>query len=136
MHLLFVYGTLKKGCSRSSVMESSRFVGVAKTTSNYKLYDCGTYPALVASETYLNHGGVWGEIYEVDDSVMNILDQIEGVAVGLYERSIVNLSDFFLVNLPFAADTVDFLEKKATISYVYLQDVSSLEECGAIWSPR
>ena len=75
MHLLFVYGTLKKGCSRSSVMESSRFIGVAKTTPNYKLYDCGTYPALVASE----NGGVWGELYEVDDSVMSRLDQIEGV---------------------------------------------------------
>jgi gamma-glutamylcyclotransferase (GGCT)/AIG2-like uncharacterized protein YtfP len=132
MHLLFVYGTLKKGCSRSSVMESSRFIGVAKTTPNYKLYDCGTYPALVISE----NGGVWGELYEVDDSVMSRLDQIEGVDAGLYERSIVNLSDFFLVNLPFTEETVDFLEKKTTISYVYLQDVSSLEECGAIWSPR
>jgi len=82
MHLLFVYGTLKKDCSRSSVMESSRFIGVAKTTPNYKLYDCGTYPALVVSE----NGGVWGELYEVDDSVMSSLDLIEGVDVGLYRR--------------------------------------------------
>ena len=58
MHLLFVYGTLKKDCSRSSVMGSSRFLGVAKTSENYKLYDCGLYPALVES----NNGGVWGEL--------------------------------------------------------------------------
>jgi len=118
-------------------MESSRFIGVARTTSNYKLYDCGTYPALVASEPgALYYGGVWGELYEVDDSVMAILDAIEGIDSGLYERAVVNLSDFSLVNLPFDEDTVDFLEKKITMSYVYLQDVSYLEECGAVWSPR
>jgi len=112
---------------------------VAKTTPNYKLYDCGTYPALAERlhvEGTARSGGVWGELYEVDDPVMSRLDQIEGVDVGLYKRSIVNLSDFSLVNLPFSAETVDFLEKKATISYVYLHDVSSLEQCGAIWSPR
>jgi gamma-glutamylcyclotransferase (GGCT)/AIG2-like uncharacterized protein YtfP len=137
MHLLFVYGTLKKGCSRSSVLESSRFIGVAKTTPNYKLYDCGTYPALVENMEFPHCGlGVWGELYEVGDSIMHRLDQIEGVAVGLYKRALVNLSDFSLVNPPFSADTVDFLEKKATISYVYLHDVSSLEQCGAIWSPK
>jgi gamma-glutamylcyclotransferase (GGCT)/AIG2-like uncharacterized protein YtfP len=149
MHLLFVYGTLKKGCSRSSVLESSRFIGVAKTTPNYKLYDCGTYPALVENmefrhagdcvrdqQTLNQHLGVWGELYEVGDSILHRLDQIESVDVGLYKRAIVNLSDFSLVNLPFSADTVDFLEKKTTISYVYLHDVSFLEQCGAMWSPR
>ena len=135
MHLLFVYGTLKKGCSRSSVLESSRFIGVAKTTPNYELYDCGTYPALVENMGRCCGLGVWGELYEVGDSIMNRLDQIEGVDVGLYKRAIVNLSDFSLVNLPFSADTVDFLEKKVTISYVYLHDVGSLEQCGAIWHP-
>ena len=149
MHLLFVYGTLKKGCSRSSALDSSRFIGVAKTTSNYKLYDCGTYPALVPNfvatatcsllvghDDTTRSGGVWGELYEVDDPVMSRLDKIEGVDVGLFGRETVRLSYFSLVNLPLSDGAVDFVEKKATIAYVYLHDVSSLEKCGTIWSPR
>jgi gamma-glutamylcyclotransferase (GGCT)/AIG2-like uncharacterized protein YtfP len=147
MHILFTYGTLKKGCSRSSVLDSSRFIGVAKTALNYELYDCGTYPALVSTPqrttvatedngcTANRSGGVWGELYEVDDPVMSRLDQIEGVDVGLYRREIVDLSYFSLVNLPLSPGAVDFVEKKATIAYVYLHDVSSLEKCGSVWSP-
>src|SRR5438477_12185879 len=73
-HLVFVYGTLRRGGARSmSIMfPSSRFVAEAKVSGS--LYDQGAYPGLLLNES---NSLVIGEVYEVDDEILNKLDEIE-----------------------------------------------------------
>src|SRR5262245_40588305 len=73
---LFVYGTLKRGGCRHGTLASQRFLGVARTTATYVLHDFGDYPGLVASR----EGGtaVHGELYEVERSMVGLLDEMEG----------------------------------------------------------
>lgn len=79
-NILFIYGTLKTGFSRNSVLTDGIF-GIGrkiqnkiKTVPGYRLYDLGAFPALVASK----NGIVEGELWEVDDVLLSIIDQIEG----------------------------------------------------------
>lgn len=73
---LFVYGTLKHGGSRHVALASQRFLGAARTTASYALHDLGEYPGLVhcPEPSMVVHG----ELYEVDCSLVDWLDAMEG----------------------------------------------------------
>ncbi|MDO4686530.1 MAG: gamma-glutamylcyclotransferase family protein, partial [Corynebacterium sp.] len=78
---LFVYGTLKSGqenhhyCADAISKEPAIIQG--------RLFDYGEYPALV-----LGGGVVYGELLTfADDSVLPVLDELEEVEYGVYERS-------------------------------------------------
>ena len=47
---VFLYGTLKRGGCRSHVLKDQRFLGEAMTVPKYRMYDTGSYPALVEDE--------------------------------------------------------------------------------------
>lgn len=89
MHVLFVYGTLKRGFKNHRHIADQRFVGEARTAPGYQLYDLGDYPGLVADGT--DTLGVNGELWEVDAAGLVRLDEFEGVAEGLYRRVRVEL---------------------------------------------
>lgn len=73
---LFVYGTLKRGGCRHTPIASQRFLGEAQTTPRYALYDLGNYPGLVMrADTGMV---VHGELYEVNCSLVDWLDAMEG----------------------------------------------------------
>lgn len=79
---LFVYGTLKSGqenhhyCAGVLSKEPARIEG--------RLFDYGEYPALV-----LGGGVVHGELLTFEnDDVLEVLDEIEEVHNGVYERSL------------------------------------------------
>lgn len=74
--LLFVYGTLKRGGCRHAPLSSQRYLGEAKTTARYALHDLGEYPGLVHASQ--NGMVVHGELYEVNCSLVDWLDAIEG----------------------------------------------------------
>jgi gamma-glutamylcyclotransferase (GGCT)/AIG2-like uncharacterized protein YtfP len=78
-HLVFVYGTLRRGGVRAmpDIFPGARFVGDAKVSG--RLYDLGAYPGLVIDKA---GSAVAGEVYEVDDEILNRLDEIE--ASGSY----------------------------------------------------
>ena len=91
--LLFVYGTLKRGCRNHHRLAAQRFVGAAHTAAVYLLYDLGGYPGIVpVSKT---NEGVVGEIWEVDENCLRELDRFEGVDDGLYRRDPINIEPPF-----------------------------------------
>ena len=86
-HLVFVYGTLRRGSARAMSIRfpNSQFVADAKVSGS--LYDLGSYPGLLLNES---NSLVVGEVYEVDDEVLNELDDIE--ASSYYSRRQVEIS--------------------------------------------
>jgi gamma-glutamylcyclotransferase (GGCT)/AIG2-like uncharacterized protein YtfP len=73
-HLIFVYGSLRRGCAGAM---SIRFPGskfIAEATVSGSLYDLGAYPGLLLNES---SSSVTGEVYEVDDELLNKLDEFE-----------------------------------------------------------
>ena len=91
-----------------------RYLGEAATAPRYRLYDTGTYPALVEDPRGVS---VRGEIWEVDDTCLRVLDAIEDVP-SLYERREVEIAE------PRTADVQ---------TYVYRQDVTGMADCGDCW---
>jgi gamma-glutamylaminecyclotransferase len=87
--LLFVYGTLKKGCSNHGQIAGQQFLGLAHTPPGFRLYDIGGYPALVAQPD--SPTGVIGEVWSVDPASLERLDRFEGVHEGLYRRESIAL---------------------------------------------
>lgn len=73
-HLLFVYGTLRRGGAGAMPVRfpNSKFIADAKVSGS--LYDLGAYPGLLLNES---NSLVRGEVYEVDDKTLNELDDFE-----------------------------------------------------------
>jgi gamma-glutamylcyclotransferase (GGCT)/AIG2-like uncharacterized protein YtfP len=73
-HLVFVYGTLRRGGAGALSIRfpNSRFVADAKVSGS--LYDLGTYPGVILDES---DSLVVGEVYEVDDEILKKLDDFE-----------------------------------------------------------
>ena len=91
--LLFVYGTLKRGCCNHAYLAGQRFVGEARTLPGHRLHDMGGYPGLVAAAG--EPGNVEGEVWSVEAKALTHLDAFEGVAEGLYRRAPIALQPPF-----------------------------------------
>jgi len=72
-HKVFVYGTLRKGLENHSQLENAKFLGLAKTKEKYKL-TASSIPFVSKSEK-ISH--IIGEVYEVDDRLLEKLDIFE-----------------------------------------------------------
>ncbi|HYD84303.1 MAG TPA: gamma-glutamylcyclotransferase family protein [Opitutus sp.] len=97
--LLFIYGTLKRGCSNHRVLAGQTFLGEARTAPGYRLYDLGEYPGMIAVSG--DHQGVSGELWSVTPEILAQLDAFEGIPQGLYRRERIALRP------PFADRTVN-----------------------------
>jgi gamma-glutamylcyclotransferase (GGCT)/AIG2-like uncharacterized protein YtfP len=115
--LLFVYGTLKRGCSNHRYLSDQTFVGEARTVPGFRLYDLGGYPGIVAQPD--DREGVIGEVWSVNDEGLHRLDAFEGVHEGLYRRESIPLE------APFAEKKVD--------AYVPGLSVMGHREVGSEW---
>lgn len=72
-HLVFVYGTLRRGGTNHYMLETSEFLGSHQTESRYTLFRLGQFPAVVArGET-----SITGEVYRIEDDVLSLLDELE-----------------------------------------------------------
>lgn len=73
-NLLFVYGTLRAGCSNdiARIAPAARYYAHARVRG--RLYDLGRYPALLLDA---QSGWVAGELYTVPDSAWPALDALE-----------------------------------------------------------
>jgi gamma-glutamylcyclotransferase (GGCT)/AIG2-like uncharacterized protein YtfP len=118
--LLFVYGTLKRGCSNHRYLAGQHFVGLARTPPGYRLYDLGGYPGIVAKPD--DRDGVVGEVWSVDDEALTQLDKFEGVHEGLYRREPMPLV------APFAGQKVE--------AYVSAFPITGRPDVGSEWTER
>jgi gamma-glutamylcyclotransferase (GGCT)/AIG2-like uncharacterized protein YtfP len=83
--LLFVYGSLRRGCSNHAELAGARFLCPCATTSAYALTTHAGYPALIPGAS-----AVPGELYAVDEELLARLDAFEGPD---YRRGAVALED-------------------------------------------
>lgn len=86
---LFVYGTLKRGFSRNSVLKDAEFLGNAKLYFNYfRMIDCGFFPALVKVDPRFSRKRyeISGELYRITPEILVETDIIEGYP-SLYDRT-------------------------------------------------
>lgn len=70
---VFVYGTLLAGESNHRHLVHARLVAETQTLAAFSLHDLGPYPGLVRGGSH----AVAGEVYEVDEVTLAILDQLE-----------------------------------------------------------
>jgi gamma-glutamylaminecyclotransferase len=93
-HLVFVYGTLKKGFHwhQKYLWRASLQAAQAHTVDAHSLVvgESGV-PYLLGN---VSQGGkrITGEVWEVDDETLQGLDEYEGVSKGHYERRKVEVS--------------------------------------------
>ena len=85
-HLVFVYGTLRRGSPRAMSISfpNSKFIADAEVSGS--LYDLGAFPGLLLDES---NSSVVGEVYEVDDETLKRLDDFE--ASDNYRRKQVEI---------------------------------------------
>ena len=123
-HLIFVYGTLKRGGANHSVLAGQEFVGPGRLAPGFALYALGDYPGLVADPS--SGDRVTGELWRVDAAALARLDALEGLDEGLYARSPAMLDEW-----PAAlSDRARFADAQV---YVYLRDVSGRPRLGDTW---
>jgi gamma-glutamylaminecyclotransferase len=115
--LVFVYGTLKRGCCNHPQLADQTFVAEAETAPAYALHEVGGFPGLVPCPD----GGtaVRGEVWSVEAAALARLDRFEGLAEGLYRRERVVLAG------PLAGEIVE--------AYLYARDVTRRPVVGAEW---
>lgn len=117
-HIIFVYGTLKRGDVRAPLLAGQCFLGEARTAARYRLFNTGSYPALVEADPLGLAGvSVLGELWRVDAACLDRLDVEEGLDEGLYARRVVEL-----LGDPTQAE-----------SYFYLPTVDGMADCGDCW---
>jgi len=85
MRYVFIYGTLRAGeindinvAAARHAIETPRFLG--QTAVAGRLFDFGTYPGMVADAGATR---VIGDVYEIDDALVPVLDKIEAVYPGV-----------------------------------------------------
>ena len=122
---VFVYGTLKRGQSRTHVLSQQQFLGEALTRPHYLLVDLGQYPGLILptalEPVIVSPHAVQGELYRVDDGCLAELDRIECVNQNLYARWPVSL---------------EVPENVAAQTYLYQQTVTADMLCGPRWPAK
>jgi gamma-glutamylcyclotransferase (GGCT)/AIG2-like uncharacterized protein YtfP len=87
IHRLFIYGSLLPNCRNHIRLHGGTPVGPAHTAPKYRLLDLVDYPGLA------EHGmtAVAGELYDVEDKLLAVLDLFEGVP-HLFGRRPVELA--------------------------------------------
>lgn len=115
--LIFVYGTLKRGCSNHDQLAGQTFVGEATTTPGYRLFQVTVYPGMISQPGAADR--ILGEVWSVDPEHLKRLDDFEGVAEGIYRRELVSLE------APYATERVE--------AYFYARPFEGRPALGSAW---
>lgn len=115
---IFVYGTLKRGCSNHHFLSDQKFIGAARTAPGFRLYALGGFPGMIAQPD--DRDGVTGEVWSVDPAALVRLDGLEGLDEGMYRREHIPLL------APFAGRPVE--------GYLYARSVEGRRDLGSTWT--
>jgi gamma-glutamylcyclotransferase (GGCT)/AIG2-like uncharacterized protein YtfP len=80
--VLFVYGTLRRGLRLHHHLQGTVYLGEARIAGS--LHDIGTYPGLLVNPS---PGWVSGELFKVDEEMIQSLDAVEEYNPEEPERS-------------------------------------------------
>ncbi|MEI6107105.1 MAG: gamma-glutamylcyclotransferase [Opitutae bacterium] len=117
MSLIFVYGTLKRGCRNHHYLAGQQFLGEALTGPGYILYSLGDYPGMIISPD--PNQQVVGEIWSVAEPCLTQLDELEGVGEQLYARVPIRLAPPH--------------DQLAIETYLYLPSIIGRPALGSVW---
>lgn len=126
-HLVFVYGTLKKGYGNHRLLTGAEFVGNFATAPDYKIYCNGAYPYMV--EVGAGKGvPVEGEIYRISDEEQQRCDRLEGHP-HMYLRKSIPIMHKIEENVQdLIPTTIEGVE-----AYIYQHSVRGSRECNTCW---
>lgn len=90
-HLMFVYGTLKRGFANHSALQGATYVADATTVECYPMIVQGQYFSPVMIPEPGQGQRIVGELWEVDDAKLAELDRLETthLPTGYHRTSIV-----------------------------------------------
>ena len=91
-HKVAVYGSLRKGLYNHCVLHGAKYLTTANTKFPANLRDLGSFPYVHTTDTEDTDNPVVVEIYEVTDSGLQRLDDLEGYP-SFYNRSQFEFSD-------------------------------------------
>jgi len=75
---VFVYGTLKNGHGNFPALEGATFLGRCFIEGGNRMLDLNWYPGVVKDATMPAESRIYGEVYLIDEDILNTLDCIEG----------------------------------------------------------
>jgi gamma-glutamylcyclotransferase (GGCT)/AIG2-like uncharacterized protein YtfP len=99
---------------------------MAELQPEYKLINCGRYPALIKAKNGTN--AVPGEIYEVSKEVLQNIHDYEGVSSGLFYFDYLSLGEIEIVNQPESNLTRMMLNRSLVFGYLYGNQYANLPE--------
>ena len=85
LHLVFVYGTLKRGQRNAHFLEAAEYVGEFITREDFYMYEFDDYPAVCEQGSNAIHG----EIYRITDFQFGALDELEWYP-DFYQRIVIS----------------------------------------------
>lgn len=88
-HLVFVYGTLMRGCQNHRYLDGQTWLGDTRTVPGFRLHLIADYPGMVPQAE--DSRGVPGELWSVSHACLRSLHRLEGVAEGLYSFDSIEL---------------------------------------------
>ena len=89
-----VYGTLRKGERANDMLEDCEFLGTTVEKINFKMYNCGSFPALVESQDVNEITFDTYKLPEDSEMIERRLDNYEGYredGSGLYDKCEIEL---------------------------------------------
>ena len=93
MNKVFVYGSLRQGYVNHGLLRlnesasETRFLGLHTIPAGHRMVSLGAFPGVLEADVD-NSTPVTGEVYEVNDSVFQRLDWLEGYP-NFYNRKVI-----------------------------------------------
>lgn len=95
-HLIFVYGTLKKGCRNNNYLSDATYLGMAETAELYSMRKHEYwYPAVIESVQLHN---ITGELWSCDSRTLKSLDRLEDTPSLFYRKEVPIIHDAKVLN--------------------------------------
>lgn len=72
-HLVFVYGSLRRGECHADLLAGERYLGAHRTRPRYTMFSLGDWPAIMAGGDV----AIVGDVFSIDESKLAQLDSFE-----------------------------------------------------------